>query len=96
MAVQKFNRHHLAIQSFQMRKVGIDGGEGDAADTIVGSAPYQAVTIIGDEVDVVGTQAVIFRNAEQLLSAGIGEDDAVALGGQCLETVFQLLALIDV
>ena len=71
----------------------VDGGEGNAEDTIVGSTPEQPVAVIVHVADIVGAETVRLGDTEQLAAVGVDEDDAVAVGGQCLQTVLEVFHL---
>ena len=71
------------------------GRETDAEDAIVGGSPQQAVVVVVHVADVVRTEAVLFRHPEHLVAVLVDEDDTIAIGGQCLQTIPQVFHLVD-
>ena len=93
MIVQLFKGQYLAAQSLVGGEMHVDGGECNAEDTVVGSTPEQPVAVVVHVADIVGAETVLFGDTEQFTAIGVDEDDAVAVGGQCLQTVLEVFHL---
>ena len=75
--------------------MGIDGREGNTENTIIGSPPDMAMSVVGDEFHIVRAETIVFCNTKQLLIILVDEDNASTISGQRLEALLQFLTLVD-